>query len=319
MSNIRSASSLSLLVSSKSKVARDIFEFEFRRPDGADLPPFTPGAHVNVITPAGLSRSYSLTNDPSDQSCYRIAVKRAPDSQGGSASMADLLQRGHTISCMGPSNNFALEPAPRYLFIAGGIGITPIISMMTHLLRVGHFDFHTLLVARDRETTAYLEKLTSPPFLNHVTVHNSSGSAGRFKLWPMLRDPEDRHIYCCGPENLMDSVRQLTVHWPASAVHFEHFVGADTIGASSETFSVTRHSTRQVFEVPYNMSILDALFKAGIDHPISCGSGTCGTCKMRLVSGEVDHRDVCLSDNERNKYIMPCVSRAIGENIEVDF
>lgn len=299
-------------------VAIDTVEFEFSDPSGNGLPEFEAGAHINVFTPGGLIRSYSLTGSPSQRQTYSIAVKRSGSGRGGSVSMVDRLSPGDTIRVLNPNNAFKLVDADHYLFIAGGIGITPILSMMSYLIAVGRENFKLVNITADPASTPFLERLSAPPLLRHLNLFHTR-EHGRPDLWPFLQDPADTHIYCCGSEGLMDDVRLLSTHWPAEAVHFEHFVGVDSIGASSHPFRVRRAGSGQVFEVAHDMTILDTLFRAGIQHPVSCAAGTCGTCKMRLISGEADHRDLFLADEERAEFIMPCVSRALGDEIELDF
>ena len=308
---------LRLIVRHRRPLTADITEFELRDPAGAALPPFTAGAHINVTTPSADVRSYSLTNDPLETHRYVIAVKRLADGRGGSASMADNLREGDHIATSEPRNSFPLIDAPRLLLIAGGIGITPMLAMARVLTREKHPDYRLVYCTRQQGHAAYLSELRSlvPP--ERLVVHHSH--VGRMDFWPFFATPDITHIYCCGPESLADEVRALTTHWPASAIHFEDFAGVRGIGEDSRPFRIRRASDGTVFDVPADRTILHVLADQRIAWPSSCESGTCGTCRMRVVAGAVDHRDLFLTEAERTEFMMPCVSRAAEEEIVLDF
>ena len=300
-------------------VARDIHLFELRDPGGRELPPFTAGAHVSVRAPNGSVRKYSLCNDPADTGRYVIAVKRDPAGHGGSVSLVDGVRAGDTVEVSEPRNAFELdEKAPSYLLIAGGIGITPILSMARRLEALGK-RYRLVYLARSPEDAAFADELSREPFARKVTLHHDRGDPARaFDLWPLLEKPGG-HVYCCGPRSLMESVRDMTGHWSRAAVHFESFLDA-TASAKPEDkpFAVKLARSGARIEVPPAVSILEAMRTAGHDAPSSCESGTCGTCKTRLLDGTADHRDLVLMDDEREGWIMICVSRALTPEIAID-
>lgn len=308
-----------LQVARAERVARDIHLFELRNPDGAGLPAFTAGSHVAVRAPNGSVRKYSLCNDPAERDRYVIAVKRDEAGRGGSVSLVDGVRAGDRVEVSEPRNAFALdERATRYLLIAGGIGITPILAMAWRLASLGK-RFRLVYLARSPEDTAFADVLAAEPFAGKVAVHHDAGDPGRaFDLWPLLEKPNG-HVYCCGPRGLMESVRDMTGHWSASAVRFESFLDAAAAAKPEDRpFAVTLARSGERIEVPPATSILEAMRSRGHDAPSSCESGTCGTCKTRLLDGVADHRDLVLTDGEREGWIMICVSRALTPAITID-
>lgn len=295
--------------------ARGIQCIELRHPQGEPLPPFTAGAHIPVRTPGGAMRQYSLCNDPAEQDRYVIAVKREVDGRGGSRSLVDAARPGLVLEVGVPQNAFALDPkASSFVLIAGGIGITPMMAMARHLLAEDGRPFKLYYLTRDAEGTAFLDELRALPFAPHVVVHHDGGDpANAFDLWPLLEKPGSaagRHVYCCGPTPLMDAVRDMSGHWPSNAVHFESF-GADLqTHADDQPFEVQLQHSGARFTVPVGQSILETLRARGVDVASSCESGTCGSCKTRLLEGEADHRDLVLLPEERPTHVMVCVSRA---------
>ena len=303
---------LTLCVTRSEPAADGIQLLEFRHPDGAALPAFTPGAHLSIQVPNGAMRNYSLCNAPDERDRYVVAVKREERGRGGSISLIDGVKPGDSVQAARPHNLFELVPAPGYIFVAGGIGITPILSMIRSLIASGERPFHLYYLTRSATGTAFLPELSAGAFKDHVTVHHDEGDPARaFDLWPMFEAPTKQHIYCCGPRPLMDAVRDMTGHWPASAVHFEDF-GSDLVRprADDVPFKVQLGAGGAVLEVPVGCSILEILRAHGRRVPSSCESGTCGTCRTAVLAGEPDHRDLVLSDAERRNAMMICVSRA---------
>ena len=309
----------SLQVARAEPLARGIHLFELRDPAGAPLAAFTAGAHVAVTAPNGSLRKYSLCNDPRESDRYVIAVKRDPEGHGGSLSLVDDTRVGDLLQVSAPHNTFELsERAAHYTLIAGGIGITPIMAMARRLAALGK-RFRVVYLTRSPEETAFSRELESEPFREHVTLHHDGGDPARaFDLWPLLEKPNG-HVYCCGPRGLLEAVRDMTGHWSRLAVHFESFVDA-AAGARREdrpfTVMLTRSGDR--IEVPVGVSILEALRAHGHEAPSSCESGTCGTCRTRLVAGVADHRDLVLTEEERAANVMICVSRAATPEIAID-
>lgn len=314
---------MTLRVARAEPAALGIQRFELRHPEGAPLPPFTAGSHIKLRTPSGAMRQYSLANDPAEQDRYVIAVKREDGGRGGSASLVDTVRVGQMLEVGAPENLFGLDPKARsFVLIAGGIGITPMISMARHLLAQGDRPFQLYYLTRDAERSAFLDELGGPDFAPHVVVHHDGGDPSQgCDLWPVLEKPGSaagRHVYCCGPRPLMDAVRDMTGHWPASAVHFESF-GADTRPhADDRPFEVQLARSGRTLPIPVGRSILDTLRAEGVQVSSSCESGTCGSCKTRLLDGEADHRDLVLLDEEKAGHIMVCVSRARSPRLVLD-
>lgn len=308
-----------LQVARAERVARDIHLFELRDPAGESLAPFTAGAHVSVTAPNASVRKYSLCNDPEERDRYVIAVKRDPAGHGGSVSLVDGVKPGDLVEVSQPRNAFELDEKPSgFLLIAGGIGITPILAMVRRLSTLGK-RFRLIYLTRSPEDTPFADVLADDAYRGKVTIHHDGGDpAHAFDLWPLLEKPNG-HVYCCGPRGLLEAVRDMTGHWSTSAVHFESF--ADAMASSrpeDKPFTVRLAASGARVEVPPATSILEAMRAAGHDAPSSCESGTCGTCKTRLLEGVADHRDLVLMDDERADWIMICVSRALTPEIAID-
>ena len=207
-------------VARKETLAGGIHLFELHHPEGADLPAFTAGAHLTVKVPNGSRRNYSLCSNPAEKSLYQIAVKRDTGGRGGSLSMVDDVHEGDLLNISAPRNNFELHPrANKFLFVAGGIGITPVLSMMRHLKAQGGAEFRLIYCTRDAESTAFLSELTGPEFGKHVQVHHDHGDIeNALDFWPVFESPTNTHVYCCGPRGLMDAVADMSGHWPSGSM-----------------------------------------------------------------------------------------------------
>jgi len=312
---------MTLRVDNATHVAQDIRQFDLVHPEGAELPEFTPGAHLLVQAPNGVTRRYSLCSAPQERLHYSIAIKRETKGRGGSISMVDTINPGDLLHVSLPRNEFELiETAPSFLFIAGGIGITPMRSMIRHLMNTGGKPFKLYYLSRDPEMTAYLDELGAPELRGKVVVHHDYGDPDKsLDLWPVLEKPKGAHMYCCGPKGLMDAVRDMTGHWSTSAVHFEDFgAGKSARTVEDKPITVRLGARGDPIEIPANVSILEGLRAKGHRIPSSCESGTCGSCRMKLLSGEPDHRDLVLSDSERLREIIVCVSRAHSPELVID-
>ncbi|MGA7074836.1 PDR/VanB family oxidoreductase [Bradyrhizobium sp.] len=312
---------LTLKVRHKSEIADGVFLFELTAEDGSELPPFTPGSHITVTAPSGQKRRYSLCNDPSERDRYLIAVKQETTGRGGSLSFTKGVKEGDAIAVEPPANEFEMAKAEpkRLIFIAGGIGITPIRAMILHCLRQGKTSFMLYYFTRTPSAMAFRDEFAKPGFEGKVVLHHDNGDpAQAYDLWPVLEEQRGAHLYCCGPRGLMDAVRDMTGHWPDSAVHFEDFVGASAPHADDKPFEVRLAKTGPTYEVAANVSILDTLRQNGHVLASSCESGTCGTCRCRFTDGEPDHRDLVLSDDEKRHDIMICVSRAKSSILTLD-
>lgn len=312
-----------LRVLSKSCIATDIHLFEFAHRDGAGLPAAAAGAHITVLTPNGLTRRYSLVNAPGETDAWRIAVKRDAAGLGGSVSVVDEVQTGDVLYASKPANHFGLEPAAHsYLLIAGGIGITPLLAMAREL-RARGADFQLLYLARSPEAAAFREELAAPGFAERVRIHYDHGDAAcSLDLAPWLAQPAAAaHLYCCGPRGLMQAVREGARHWPQGSVHFEDFGTSRTPQPQRPAdggFTVRLARSGCTVEVPADRSILQALQQHGIAAPSSCESGTCGVCRTTMLGGVAEHRDYVLDEDEQQREIMICVSRAATPVLELD-
>jgi phthalate 4,5-dioxygenase reductase subunit len=310
-----------LLVTRKEFIATDTVLFELKSPDALPLARFTAGAHIAVQVPNGAMRHYSLCSDPDEAEHYQLAVKREADGRGGSQSLVDEVNVGDTLMVGTPSNLFGLsDKAKSFILVAGGIGITPMRAMIFSLQAEGLRSFKLYYLTRTPESAAFLNELRSPELASSVVVHHTHGDPTKtFDLWSVFEKTQaGAHVYCCGPKRLMDEVKDMTGHWPSSAVHFESF-GADTKPhADDKPFEVELAKAGKKLLVPANRSILDALREHGIRVPSSCESGTCGSCKVRLLKGEADHRDLALLPEEQEDHIMVCVSRAKSDTLVLD-
>ena len=304
--------------------AVDVRSFELRASDGAALPPYAPGSHVDVHVAPGIVRQYSLCGDPREPDRYLIAVKREATSRGGSVAMHERVSEGASLVVGTPRNNFALVPgASHHLLIAGGIGITPILAMARHLLATGA-SFQLVYFSRSIAHTAFHGLLSSPAFAGRVTFHYALEPEQvrtylRKLLW--LR-PEGAHLYLCGPRSFMDLVETTAAPtWPPDAVHVEHFAADPTALAGprgSFVVKLARHGGE--FTIPEGRSIIEVLAENGVTVETSCEQGVCGTCVTGVLEGEPDHRDVFFTDAEKraNDRMTVCVSRAKGARLVLD-
>lgn len=251
---------------------------------------------------------------------YVIAVKRDANGRGGSIGLVDDAKVGDEIAVAEPRNAFPFDPRPGgVLFIAGGIGVTPLLSMARHMIETKAGPFRFVYLTRSPETTAYRDDLAGDGFRGRVTIHHDGGDPARgFDLWPLLERPVGQ-VYCCGPRFLMDAVRDMTGHWSTLAVHFEDFGGVSAAPRPDDVaFDVRLERSGRVVSVAADVTILDALRAAGVAVSSSCESGTCGSCRIGLLSGDVEHRDLALNDEEKHSAIMVCVSRSRGGELVLD-
>ena len=309
-----------LRVTRNEKIADGIHLLEFRDAHDAALPEFTAGAHIAIHLPNGLIRKYSLCNDPAERDRYQVAVKREASGRGGSVDLIDNTKAGDTLMVARPVNDFALPPrATDFLFIAGGIGITPMMAMIRQVQAAGK-RFRLFYCSRSPETTAFRDQLSAPDLKDHVMIHYDGGdSSCSLDLKPILAERQNReHLYCCGPRPLMEAVRAMTDHWSSTAVHFEAFSEAETHKASDRPFKVRLARSGDVLDVPVTKTILEVLREHGLEVPSSCETGTCGTCRTKILAGVPDHRDLVLAEHEKADTIMICVSRAKTDEITID-
>jgi len=283
------------------------------------LPVWTPGAHIDLLLAPGLTRQYSLCGDTTDRQTWRVAVLLEPKSRGGSAYVHNTLHEGDLVRVRGPRNHFALVPSRRYLFIAGGIGITPILPMLAEASRVGaEWELH--YGGKRLPTMAFLSELTAMA-ASSVHIHPQD-QVGNLDLATILGTPEaNTTIYCCGPGALLDAVEQRSRTWPTDALHMERFTPVHQAElVVNRSFEIELAQSGVTLEVQAEESIVQALRTAGVDVPSSCEEGTCGTCETQVLSGEVDHRDSLLTAGERaaNDTMFICVSRAACPRLVLD-
>jgi ferredoxin-NADP reductase len=289
-------------------VAKGVVALDLRSADDRRLPAWSPGAHVDVHLSPGLTRQYSLCGDPADSSVWRIAVRRDDTGRGGSRHVHDKLSEQDLIEVSEPRNHFPLRPAPRYLFLAGGIGITPIRPM----LAAAEAPWELHYAGRTAAAMPFHDELAADP---RVTLY----PFGRFDLDALLsRHPPGTLVYCCGPSGMLQAVEESCSRWPGRTLHLERFAAAPA--GPSEAFEVELARTGRTLAVPAGSSILDVVEAAGVPILSSCREGTCGTCETTVLSGAVDHRDTLLSPAEQaaNDTLFPCVSRAAGSRLVLD-
>jgi tetrachlorobenzoquinone reductase len=313
---------LTLRVTRKEEIARDIWLFELRDPGNAALPEFTAGAHVSLHLSNGLIRKYSLCNDPAERDRYLVAVKRETPSRGGSVALIDSVGLGDALPVDPPVNDFPLPArATDFLFIAGGIGITPILSMIHHCQAHG-LDWRLLYLARGREHAAFHERIVSLGG-NRVRFHFDAEAGRLFEFTASSLGIEPGvHIYCCGPGPMMRAVESFAAAHPQNPARFEWFKAPETEIAPSPRvdFTVKLSRSGRILQVPEDKSILQVLEESGIDWPCSCREGMCRTCEAQVIEGVPDHRDYVLSESERaaGKSMMICVSRAKTPSITLE-
>lgn len=309
---------LSLRVQARREIATDIVAFSLVAAEPGGLPAFTAGAHLSIMTPAGIVNKYSIASSPNDRTQYVIAIKREAQGRGGSKSMVDELRVGATLQASLPDNAFEyLADRPGYIFVAGGIGITPIHSMICAMREAGIDNYRLYYLARDAASTAWREELLEAG--PRVVVHHSRGAApSHFDLWPVFEKPRKSLVYCCGPQALMESVRDMTGHWPRNAIKFERFGVDPATRRANQPFDVQLARSGARVHVAADVTLLEALRAQGLAIPSSCESGTCGTCITGLVSGDVDHRDLFLEDAQKEDHLMVCVSRARSGTLVLD-
>lgn len=316
-------SDLTVRVRRKRAEALDIASFELVRPEGGPLPGFSAGSHVDVHVPGGPMRPYSLCNDDGDPSHYRIAVLRDAGSRGGSTAMHDGVAEGDLLVIGAPRNQFPLQHAARTLLFAGGIGITPLLCMAQRLAASGA-DFRLHYCTRSAERTAFRDELAASPFAERVRFHHDDGDAGqRFDARAALADPHpDQRIYVCGPRGFIDHVTAAAraSGLPADRIHIEHFAAEPVDASGDRAFGVRIASSGLVCDVPAGTSVVQALAAHGVEIPVSCEQGICGTCVTRVLAGECDHRDMYFSEDEqaRNDQFTPCCSRAKSPLLVLD-
>ncbi len=313
---------LELLVAGLEPAASGVLRLTLASPDGAELPGWEPGAHVDLHFTSGgkdYVRQYSLCGRPGDRARWQVAVLHAADGRGGSAHIHAALAEGDRIRVAGPRNNFPLEPAGRYLFIAGGIGITPILPMIAQASASGA-DWRLFYCGRSARTMAFRDEVAAHG-AGRVTLHESDvrGTADLAALIAAT-DPGTA-IYCCGPEAMLRSVEEICARLARADLHMERFsAGGSAAGGANTAFEVEFARSGVVVTVPEDRSILEIAEDEGIDVESSCQEGVCGSCEVKVIAGTPDHRCSVLGAKERaaGKSMMICVSRACSGRLVLD-
>ena len=291
---------------------------ELRRKDGGELPAFRAGDHIVLNLPNGMKRSYSLANDPSERHRYVLGVHLSPNSRGGSAMIHTGLRVGQDIQLDGPVSGFPLiQGGQNYLLVAGGIGITPILSMAFVLARRGaRFSLH--YATRSPTDAVFDTVLASEPLLPHVKRYSGTGEE-RLNLAELIAGaPSGSHIYCCGPARMIDEATRLAKGRRDVSLTTERFQADASVASENRPFTCRIASTNQTVSVAADVTILQALRDIGLDIDSICEAGTCGTCILNVLEGTVDHRDECLLPEERETRIAVCVSRARSDCLVLD-
>ncbi len=310
-----------MLVAHKEMVADGVATLTLADATARELPAWTPGAHIDLVLPdTSLTRQYSLCGNPADRQTWRIGILREPKSRGGSQFIHDVLKAGDMVRVRGPRNHFSLVDAPRYVFIAGGIGITPIMPMMAAVNARGA-DWQLLYGGRQRASMAFLDELAA--YGERVRVYPQD-EEGLLPLGSFLVPPRnDTLVYCCGPEPLLVAVEGLCASWPVSSLHFERFkakLPTEAPPTVAEAFEVVLQRSGITVTVPPDKSILEVVEAAGLYVLSACREGICGTCEQAVLEGVPDHRDSVLTPAERetNEVMMICVSRCCTPRLVLD-
>ncbi|WP_040863554.1 PDR/VanB family oxidoreductase [Nocardia niigatensis] len=301
-------------VAARAQIAESVVELVLEYE--ADLPVWTPGAHIDLVLGPHV-RQYSLCGSPEDRHSFTVAILREAEGRGGSVLACDNLAVGDAVEVQGPRNHFPLTDASRYVFVAGGIGITPLVPMVRQAA-AENADWRLLYGGRTLRSMAYARDLADE-------------FPDRVRLWPQdtcgLLDLRSEFatvdtgtlIYCCGPEALLAAIEVATAHWPACSLRTERFAPKNRVDVQDNEFQVVFARSGITETVPAGTSILDVATKAGIFVPRSCSEGVCGTCETQLRDGEPDHRDSVLSEEDHAEgAFLPCVSRSKSARLVLD-
>lgn len=310
-----------LIVAEREELAYDVVGLVLEEPSGGDLPDWNPGAHIDLILTDSLVRQYSLCSSPLDRQRWKVGVLLDPNGRGGSKHVHHELHKGARIQVRGPRNHFPFQRAKRYQFIAGGIGITPMMPMIEAAQADGA-DWHLLYGGRQRSSMAFVDELSK--YGERVTIWPLN-EQGMPDLAGVLGSPrDDTLVYCCGPEGLLSAVEQFCQSWPKNALHIERFAAKPDAHTPSEdaldNFQVVCQRSGITVDVGPGESILEAIKAKGVSMLASCMEGICGTCEVAVLEGSPDHRDSVLDDDEKaeNDCMMICVSRSLSEKLVLD-
>lgn len=301
-------------------VADGVVTLTLAHPAGEALPDWTPGAHIDLMLGPSLVRQYSLCGSTSNRAEWRVGILLDPRSRGGSRLVHAEVQEGSTVRVRGPRNHFPLVSSPRYQFIAGGIGITPILAMIEEAEARGA-DWRLLYGGRERASMAFLDELARYGERVKVCPQDEEGLLDL--TTPLSEARDDTLVYCCGPEGLLAAVEETCRHWPEGSLHVERFAAkptAEALPPSRDSFEVVCQRSGVTFTIPPDQTIYEVLEEADIDVLGSCLEGICGTCECEVIEGEPDHRDSILTDDEKadGNVMMICVSRSRSERLVLD-
>ncbi|MEU9985541.1 PDR/VanB family oxidoreductase [Streptomyces sp. NPDC048045] len=300
---------LRLLLTAHETVADGVVQL---RLEGRALPHWEPGAHLDLVLPSGLVRQYSLCGDPADTSSYTVATRLVEDGRGGSREVHEQLAEGMELEVRGPRNRFPLAEAPAYVFVAGGIGITPILPMLRALPE--GTDWRLLYGGRTRASMPFLKEVRALAQDRLTLV--AEDEDGRPDLDALFAEvPAGTAVYCCGPEGLMAAVEARLPE--GATLHLERFAPR-TPAEGDAGFELELRRSGRTVAVPAGSTVLAAVRRELPDIAYSCEQGFCGTCQQRVLDGEVDHRDELLTDAERADSMLICVSRARSERLVLD-
>ncbi|WP_036236048.1 PDR/VanB family oxidoreductase, partial [Methylibium sp. T29-B] len=295
--------------------AEGVASFVLRRADGGPLPTFDAGAHIDVELPNGMVRQYSLCNRPGETQRYCIGVLREAAGRGGSRCAHEALHESTPLRISAPKNHFPLVPAKHSILLAGGIGVTPILAM-AETLTAADASFEMHYCTRSRARTAFAERIAAAPYALRVAFHHDDGAkAQKFDAKAVLAAPAaDTHLYVCGPKGYMDHViaTAKALGWADAQIHFEYFAGGPVDHGADDAFEIELATSGRVVTVPAGQTVIAALAAQGVEVPVSCEQGVCGTCILKVVGGTPDHRDMYFSDAEHaaNDQFTPCCSRS---------
>ncbi|MEE1755202.1 PDR/VanB family oxidoreductase [Streptomyces sp. SP18CS02] len=309
-SAVSSRGRVHVLVTERTEPAEGVVQL---RLEGTGLPAWEPGAHLDLVLPSGLVRQYSLCGDPADTDTYTIATRVLADGRGGSREVHEQLHEGEEVEIRGPRNRFPLVDAPAYVFVVGGIGITPVLPML-RAVRAAGADWRLLYCGRSRATMPFLDEVEKlGPDGDRVTVV-AEDEAGLPELAFLAGVPAETAVYCCGPDGLMDAVAAALPE--GRELHLERFAAGSS--APGGAFEVELRRSGRTVPVVAGQSVLAAVREELPHVSYSCEQGFCGTCQQRVLEGEIDHRDELLTDSERHDSMLICVSRCHGERLVLD-
>jgi ferredoxin-NADP reductase len=325
LSVMAASDTMRLRVARIAEEAVGINSYELVDPAGGELPPFTAGAHIDVYLPGPIVRQYSLCNDPAERHRYVIAVLRERAAEGASQRLHDAVHAGEELFVSQPRNRFPLvegEGGERYLLLAGGIGVTPLLSMVWRLAALGA-DFTLHYCTQSPRHTAFRGRLARLAAAGRVVHHYDGGDPARGIDIRALLGPyrPGTQLYFCGPIGFMHAVGEAAAHWPAAAVHCEYFMpepGERADEAGLDRFEIAVAGTGQIYPVGPGETILDALRKAGAEIEPPCTSGTCGICRRPYVNGDPVHRDRLLTESEKREFVLLCRARSRSPLLVID-